>query len=195
MLYKLAQYVIRFIFFFIFRIRTYDISEINSYSGRLIVCCNHISALDPVVLGISVKPQIFFMGKKELFGNKFLSWLFKKLGAFPVDRMGVTLSALRSSLDVLKNDKILGIFPEGTRVDGFDENNAKPGIAMIAGRSGAKILPVYISGQYRFMGRIELRFGKPKDYFEGYTGKLNTEIYTEVSRQILEDIYSLGEVR
>ena len=132
------------------------------------------------------------MGKKELFENKFLSFVFRNLGAFPVDRQGISLSAIKSSITVLNNNGVLGIYPEGTRIHtGYDEKNAKPGIALIANKAKAKILPVYIKGPYKFRGKIEIFFGKEKDYFENFTGKPNTEVYTEIGKEILKDIYNL----
>ena len=132
------------------------------------------------------------MGKKELFESKFWSLIFSNLGAFPVDRKGVSLSAIKSSLNVLNNGGVLGIYPEGTRIkNGYDEDNAKPGIALIANKAKVKILPVYVEGQYKFRGKLNLYIGKEKDYFDNYEGKINTDKYTEIGKEILKDIYNL----
>jgi 1-acyl-sn-glycerol-3-phosphate acyltransferase len=133
------------------------------------------------------------MGKKELFDNKLLGFLFRKLGAFPVDRQGVSMSAIKSSLAVLNNNEVLGIFPEGTRVKQYDESNAKPGIALIANKARANIIPFYIKGPYKFRGRLEIYFGEEKNYFENMEGKPSTETYTEIGKQILSDIYNLSQ--
>lgn len=133
------------------------------------------------------------MGKKELFEKRVLGYVFRKLGAFPVDRQGVSMSAIKSSLAVLNNNGILGIFPEGTRVKEYNEENAKPGIALIANKAKSNIIPFYIKGEYKFRGRLEIYFGEEKNYFKDIDSKANTEIYTEIGKQILRDIYSLSD--
>lgn len=193
MLYKIAVLILKIFVFIAFDLKIYNADRINKTKGGLIACGNHTSMLDPIILAVSSKRQIHYMGKKELFDHKFLGYLFKKLGAFPVDRSGASLSAIRSSLEVLKADGVLGIFPEGTRVKQYDENNAKPGIALIANKAKADIVPFYIRGPYKFRGKIEIFFGEEKNYFENFEGRAGTEAYTEIGRQILEDIYKLGD--
>lgn len=192
MFYKIIVRVSRILVFLIFDLKVHNKENLDNTEGGLIVCGNHISMIDPVILAISTKRQIHFMGKKELFENKFLSYIFTKLGAFPVDRQGASLSAIKSSLNVLNKGGVLGIYPEGTRIkSGYDENNAKAGIALIANKAKVKILPVYLEGTYKFRARIDLYIGQEKDYFENYEGKMNTEKYTEIGKDILKDIYNL----
>ncbi len=167
--------------------------NINKTKGGLIACGNHTSMIDPVILAVSTKRQIHFMGKKELFDKKVFGYLFRKLGAFPVDREGVSMSAIKSSLAVLKNNEVLGIFPEGTRVKQYDENNAKPGIALIANKAKVNIMPFYIKGPYKFRGKIKIYFGEETNYLENLEGKAKAEEYGEIGKQILKDIYSLSD--
>lgn len=192
MFYKIAVNVLKVLVFIIFDLKVYNKENLDNTKGGLIVCGNHISMIDPVILAVSTKRQIHYMGKKELFENKFFSFIFRNLGAFPVDRQGVSLSAIKSSLNVLNKDGVLGIYPEGTRIkNGYDEKNAKPGIAMIANKAKVKILPVYVEGNYKFRGKINFYIGKEKDYLENYTGKMDTQKYTEIGKEILKDIYNL----
>lgn len=193
MFYNIIVIILKFLVFIVFDLKIHNSDRINNTEGRLIACGNHTSMIDPVILAVSSKRQIHFMGKKELFENKILGYLFRKLGAFPIDREGVSMSAIKSSLAVLKENEVLGIFPEGTRVKQYDENNAKPGIALIANKAKSNIIPFYIKGPYKFRGKIEIFFGENKDYFENYEGKANTEVYTEIGKQILRDIYTLSD--
>lgn len=195
MLYDIVVFILKILVFLIFDLKTHNTEAFNKSNSRYILCSNHISMIDPVILAVSTKRKIHYMGKKELFKNKFLGYIFRKLGAFPVDREGVSLSAIKSSLAVLNNDEVLGIFPEGTRVKEYNENNAKPGIALIANKASANIIPVYIEGPYKFRGRINIYFGEEKNYFENYTGKINTEKYSEIGKEILKDIYNLKKDR
>ncbi len=192
MFYKIVVAVLKVLVFIVFDLEIYNEDNINKTKDGLIVCGNHTSMLDPVILAVSTKRQIHFMGKKELFDKKVFGYLFRKLGAFPVDRDGVSMSAIKSSLAVLKNNEVLGIFPEGTRVSQYDENNAKPGIALIANKAKADIIPFYIEGPYKFRGKIKIYFGKETNYLENIEGMTKSEGYTEVGKQILKDIYSLS---
>lgn len=193
MLYNVLVFILKILVFLIFNVHVYNVEDFNRSKSRYILCGNHVSMIDPVILAVSTKRQIHFMGKKELFENKFLGYIFKKVGAFPVDREGISLSAIKNSLAVLNNDGVLGIFPEGTRVNEYNENNAKPGIALIANKAKSEIIPVYIEGPYKFRGRINVYFGGSKNYFEDNMGKINTEKYTEIGKEILKDIYGLGK--
>lgn len=193
MFYKIVVTILKVLVFIIFDLEIHNEDRINKTESGLIACGNHTNMIDPVILAVSTKRQIHFMGKKELFDKKIFGYLFRKLGAFPVDREGVSMSAIKSSLAVLKDNEVLGIFPEGTRVKQYDENNAKPGIALIANKAKANIIPFYIKGPYKFRGKIEIFFGEDKNYFENFQGKVNTEVYTEIGKQILKDIYKLSD--
>ncbi|NYB73547.1 1-acyl-sn-glycerol-3-phosphate acyltransferase [Sedimentibacter hydroxybenzoicus DSM 7310] len=193
MFYKIIVTILKFLVFIIFDLKVHNAERINDTKDGLIACGNHISMIDPVILAVSSKRQIHFMGKKELFENKFFGFVFKGLGAFPVDRQGISLSAIKSSLQVLNQKKVLGIFPEGTRVRQYNEDNAKPGIALIANKAKVNILPFYIKGTYKFRGKIEIFFGDETNYFEIFDGKASTEKYTEIGKEILRDIYKLED--
>lgn len=191
MFYKVICFILKLPVFILFNLKVHNAELFNKSNKRYLVCCNHINFLDPVILAVSTKRQIHFMGKKELFKNKILGYVFTKLGAFPVDRTGVALSAIKNSLKILNQDKVLGIFPEGTRVKGYNEENAKPGVAIIANKAKSNVIPVYIDGNYKFRGRINIYFGQEKNYFERIEGKVDTQKYTEVGKEILKDIYKL----
>ncbi len=191
MLYKIAQVLLKIIFSILFKVQIYNKENYNNIKDRCIICSNHISMFDPAVLGAYSNRQIYFMAKKELFQNKLIGFFFRRLGAFPVDRDGFSFSAIKNALSLLNKDCALGIFPEGTRVDGYDIENVKPGIAMLAYKSNSPVLPVYIESEYKFRGKVNIYFGIPKNYFSDCEVKPNNELYTKVSREILNDIYSL----
>jgi 1-acyl-sn-glycerol-3-phosphate acyltransferase len=193
MFYKIVVAILKVLVFIVFDLEIHNEDNINKTKGGLIACGNHTSMIDPVILAVSTKRQIHFMGKKELFDKKVFGYLFRKLGAFPVDREGVSMSAIKSSLAVLKNNEVLGIFPEGTRVKQYDENNAKPGIALIANKAKVNIMPFYIKGPYKFRGKIKIYFGEETNYLENLEGKAKAEEYGEIGKQILKDIYSLSD--
>ncbi|HYZ15889.1 MAG TPA: lysophospholipid acyltransferase family protein [Candidatus Acidoferrum sp.] len=130
--------------------------------GGLIVAANHISNLDPPVLGSALPRPVSYMAKKELFAMPFLGWLIRRLNAFSVDRQAGGTAALRASLRMLKEGACVGVFPEGGRnVTG--DNAIKGGVAFLAASSGVPIIPTAIVGtrRLRFRHPITVIFGEP----------------------------------
>lgn len=160
-------------------------------NGKLIICANHSNNWDPLVLSTIFPNEIRWMAKRELFENKILSYILYKLGSFPVDRQGTDITAVKNALKVLKSNEILGIFPEGTRVTGFNKDNAKPGVAMLALKSGANVLPIYIDSNYKIFKPVNINIGKPIDLSDNFNKRLSTEEYVEISTSILKTIYGL----
>ena len=89
--------------------------------GKSIVVCNHVGKMDVFVVAALYPDKTIFLAKKEWYKNKLLAWLLKVLGSIPVDRDKPSLTTIKESLQVLKNDKRLGIFPEGRR--NFETND------------------------------------------------------------------------
>lgn len=188
--YKFCRGICKFLYKIFFRFQVEGIEKVPE-QGKLIVCANHINLLDPITLAIAIPRPIHFMAKKELFDNKLLKALLEKLGAFPVDREGADLSAIRNSMNILKKDEILGIFPEGTRVKEFNIENAKPGIGLIAVKAQAPILPIYIESEYKPFRKVIVKIGEPLKVDRFYKQKLKTEDYKKLSEEIMYSIYSL----
>ena len=132
--------------------------------GPLIIAANHISWLDPPMVGAYCPRRITYMAKKELFEIKWLGFLITTMGAFPVDREGSARAAIKYSLEVLKDGGCIGIFPEGGRnVDG--DKQAQTGVALLASLSGAPVVPAAIIGSDRANERprphAKVVYGKP----------------------------------
>ena len=84
--------------------------------GGVILACNHISDLDPPVLAAASTRPVYFLAKKELFQNRLVGAILRGFKAYPLDRSKGDLAAIKRALGLLKEEKVLGIFPEGTRV-------------------------------------------------------------------------------
>jgi len=164
--------------------------------GAYIVACNHICDADPVILAVSVKNrrQIRFMAKKELFKVPLLAQLIKALGAFPEDRGGADVGALKKSLKMLESGEVVGIFPQGTRHPKEHPSNSevRNGIGMLAKRSGAMILPACIETKnfkiIPFFRRTRVRFGTP--YMPTYTLE-GSEAYAEIANEAFDHVLAL----
>lgn len=191
--YKFSRFLAKIVLKSFFKFKIHGIENIPD-NGRLIICSNHINLLDPPVLGVAINRQISFMAKKELFKNKLLSFIVSRLGAFPVNREGNDIRAIKNALKVLKNGNVLGIFPEGTRVKDFDLDNAKAGVAMIAIKSKTPIIPILIKSNYKLFSKIDIFIGSPIEFNEYYDKKLNANEYIEISKIILKEIYKLDKI-
>lgn len=188
--YRSMKFIAMIFFKIFFRINIYG-SENELSEGKLIVCSNHVNNLDPIFVSIAIKRQIHWMAKKELFQNKLMEWFIKKLGAFPINRGETDITAIRTALRILKENKVLGLFPEGTRVTEMNLENVKSGAGLLAVKSQANILPVYIDSNYKLFSKVNIYIGKTLDISDYYNKKLSSKEYEEVSKIILSNIYSL----
>lgn len=139
------------------------VGEENIPAGAVILCANHISSRDPILLLLRLRRKITFMAKKELFKVKLVGAVLREAGAFPVDRGRADLSAIRESMRVLKEGGVLGIFPQGTRSAENERTEMHGGAALIEQRSKAPVVPVYIDGPYRKFRRTYIYIGRPID--------------------------------
>lgn len=143
--------------------------------GGAIICGNHFTGHDPLVVGISMPRPVSFMAKQELFKLPVLGFIFRGMGAFPVNRGAPDRAALKKSIEVLENGGCFGIFPEGTRNRSGELGKAEPGTAYLALKSGAPVIPVGISSSYKLFSPIIVKVGKPVD-LDAYRGaKLSSE--------------------
>lgn len=166
----------------------------NIPDGAAVLCCNHSGMLDPLwVVAFSdlrILPRI--MAKKELFRNKILSWLFYKLGAFPVDRQGADIAAIKIAFQTLKDDNKLLIFPEGTRIRNGKRSQAHSGAALIASRMHAPIVPIYLSPKRHFFSPVHLIVGKA--YCLEFGGaKPTSQELQDSADELMRRIYEMGD--
>lgn len=114
--------------------------------GPLIIASTHRSYLDPLILGGFISRPFSTMGKRELFSNPLFARLITTLGAFPVDRESTRASTFRTAVKILRQGNVLVIFPEGGIVNSLGEQGFKEGVGLLAAMTGARVLPVYLSG-------------------------------------------------
>jgi len=149
--------------------------------GGFIIACTHTGYVDILNLGVAMYPrEIHFMAKKQLFEMKGLGWLVKHLNAFPVDRDNPGPSVIKIPSQLLKEGKIVGIFPSGTRsADGTD---LKQGAITIAQLAKAQIVPAaYVgarnAGDVMKRGKGYLIYGEP--FYVTGKGKEGREQFTQ----------------
>ena len=140
----------------------YDDKELFDDNKGLIICANHHSNCDPILLAWGCPKQIFYMSKEELFQkSKIFAWALRGVGAFPVSRGKGDMTAIKASVDIIRGGRYLGIFPEGTRSKTGELQRAKSGAALIASKTKADILPVGITyeDKDKFRSRVIIHFG------------------------------------
>lgn len=133
--------------------RTEFIGEENIPAGGAIIAGNHVSYLDPALLWCGAPRHVHFMARSSLFQQHILGWALPRLWSFPVKRGQPDRAAIAMATDLLERGDLVGIFPEGTRVrhEGADAElgEGHGGVAFIAMRANAPVVPVGIAGTDR----------------------------------------------
>ena len=181
---------------FLFRLRVKG-AENEPAEGVYLVCANHASALDPVLISAAFRRrQVHFMAKAELFKWP-LSVLLRALGAYPVSRGGGDVSAIRHTLQLLEQGHTVGIFPQGHRYAGVDPATTpvKSGAAMLAVRSGVPVIPVYLERKNHrnaFLRKTVVHIGQPIPVERfGYDPEASGE-YNRIAGEIFAAVCAIG---
>ena len=148
LIYELVHFSSRIFLVLFFRLRCSGRSNVPD-KGPVLICSNHQSFFDPVVVGISITRKMNYLARKTLFDVIGLGWLISALDAIPIDRDGMGIGGLKETLRRLKKDQMVLIFPEGTRSSDGEVLSLKPGFCALARRSKAPILPVAIDGAFQ----------------------------------------------
>ncbi len=168
-----------------FKFRVEGLENVPS-DGGFIVVSNHTSNFDPPIVGVSVKAPLTYMAKEELFKNRLFGGLIRKLGAFPVSRGSGDIGAIKTALRLLKDGRRMVMFPEGSRskTKGM-MRRGKPGAVMLAAKTGTGLLPIGISADYKFRGRVKVTIGKYIDFSEYKDKKLGAEELQRLTDEML----------
>ncbi len=193
--YTVLRFLVMIFFkiFFPFKI----VGRENVPDGAAVVCANHTHFSDPFYMAFAVpsKYHLCVMAKQELFKIKPLGALLRAVGAFPVNREAADMNAIKTSLQVLKSGKKLGIFPEGTRTHADGEVSPKSGAVRLAQKTGAPLIPMYIPREKKIFRRITVVVGEPVRVDP--TRKFSREELESISEDLMDKISKLGhtEVR
>lgn len=159
--------------------------------GAVLICSNHISNLDPPLVGSSMQRKVSYMAKESLFKIPIVSFLIKRFGAFPVKRGVQDKQALRTAMGILKEGQVLGIFPEGTRSKTGRLGKPLPGAGMFALKEDSVVIPVAILGPYAFFKGLRIVFGEPVKLDDLKQGKITSEATRKASDRIMDSIQKL----
>ena len=172
--------------------------------GKFIVAPNHLSHLDPPLIGGTfISRELMFMARKTLFKPGFWNWLLSRINVIPVDKENsAEIQSIRTAIKCLKNDMGLVIFPEGTRSIDGEIGTAQPGLGFIAHKTQAPIIPVKIINTNKILRKntvvpdfsqsTKIIIGKPIEFAE-YASQISNanNKYQEISDYILNKIKTL----
>jgi cytidylate kinase len=170
-----GSFVLRVIARALIRIRVEGDLSVIPESGPLIIAANHASSADPVLIGAFLNGRLHrplnWLGKRELVEMPVIGWFMREAGIHPVDRATADVEAFRTAIRVLESGNILTVFPEGTRSPDGVLQEVREGVAVLALRSGAPVLPVGVANSDKVWpkgallptpGRsITVRYGRP----------------------------------
>jgi len=201
-LYGVCHYLLRQFYETFFRGEAVGLENIPA-DGGFMIAANHVSHLDPPIVGALFPRQVCFFARKTLWKPGFASWWLNRVGVIPVDRDGGTdVGAIKRVLAALKQEKVIILFPEGTRSYDGKLQTAKPGVGLLACRTGVPVVPARVFGSFQAFGRdgtlrlgtpVTVVYGKPipaSDYDDSSAGK---ERYLLASQRIMAAIAELNE--
>lgn len=167
--------------------------------GAVILAGTHRSYFDIPLLALAARRPVHFMGKAELWDRGLSRWFCRTTGGFPVRRGDRDRPALRTALRVLDEGRVMGIFPEGARRDGPSIESLRGGVAYLARKSGAPIVPAALydtekllggSRKFRPFTKVVVKFGEPIDTTELSHGYMGEKLVLERLQGALQDLYS-----
>jgi len=200
-LYGFCHAVIKTIYGLAFRGETEGLEHLPG-AGGYIVAANHASHLDPPLVGLHLPRQVSFFARKTLWKPGLASWWLDGVGTIPVDRDGgADVAAIKRVLQVLRQGKVVILFPEGTRSPDGRLQAPKPGIGLIACKTGVPVVPARVFNSANAFGRggrirlgtpVDVTYGRPllpADYDHPEDGK---ERYQRAAERIMAAIARLG---
>ena len=131
--------------------------------GPALICSNHIHWIDPFIHGLAQRRSFWSMAKEELFKSKLSAFLIKSMGGFPIRRGKNDVGAMENAEELLRQGKMVAVFPEGHRSETGILQDYKPGVVLLAHHTGSPIIPSVIATKkpYRLFGPVKVIYGKP----------------------------------
>jgi 1-acyl-sn-glycerol-3-phosphate acyltransferase len=164
--------------------------------GAVVLISNHRSNWDPVFIGALAKRPVYYLAKAELFKNPFFSFVLTRLHAIPIKRGALDREALKKVLNLLKQGKLVLIFPEGKRSLTGEVASFRPGAVMFAARANALLIPAAVRNTRKlfpcgFRQRIQLIVGMPVTLTEPSGKKLTLADEDQISSRLRDEVVAL----
>ncbi len=166
-----------------------------------IIAGNHVSYLDPPIVGICFRKAVKFLARKTLFRTKFSNWLYPRLNAIPIDQEAPDLTGMKSVIRLLKNGNQVVLFPEGSRAPDGKIQPGAAGVGFIVSKARAPVVPVRIFGAHkalprgssfpRFFKRITVVVGEPIEFSDDELSAKGRDAYQHITDRIMEAIAAI----
>ncbi|NMP22453.1 lysophospholipid acyltransferase family protein [Sulfobacillus harzensis] len=189
--YWALYWAVRVVLSLYFRVRVYGLERVPR-EGPLIVIANHRSGFDPPMVGALMPRPVHFMTKVELFSYPLLPLVFKYVQAYPVRRGRPDRQAIRHSLDILRRGEVILLFPEGHRTETGDLQEARSGVVYLAQKTACQLIPIGISGEYRFRRTIRYVVGEPFTIDPQMSRREAQTLVMEKIRDLVQEGESMG---
>ena len=160
-LYSFLKSIFTILFKMLYRVEVSGYENIPK-NGKFILCSNHLSYVDPLIIVGYFSRHVYFMAKKEVFNIRVLGEIISFLNAFPVDRNSIDRKAIKNSIEILNSDEVLCMFPEGTRSTEGVIRDGHKGVGLISILSSSPILPMALSGTNKIIQKPRKRIFFPK---------------------------------
>lgn len=190
MLYRFLRCVFYIIYNVFFSAEAYNKENVPK-TGGVILAANHLSNWDPMLISCFFKRTVGYMAKQELFDVPIFGPALLHLHSFPVKRGAMDIKALRTAMQKLKAGDCIGVFPEGHRSKTGQLQQGSTGVAFIAAKSGAPVIPVAVFNTNNifhkgsFFAHIKVAYGEPIYYSGKKVDKQSLQAFTvEIMRQI-----------
>lgn len=189
MLYNSLKYLFRFLLFFLVKIEVKNPEQLP-LQGPVLLASNHSSNWDPIILAVFLPRKLHFMAKEELFKIFIVGSVIRKLGSFPVKRGIADRNAIREGIRVLQKDQVLAMFPEGTRSKTNELLPFQSGVAFLAHKGNASLVPVGLLGTNRILSGlrvlVSIQIGEPIRMNEIVEGKISGKQLEDIT-QVLQN--------
>lgn len=156
---KLSQEMVRWFFrvflMLFFRIRVHGLENYPAHEG-LLVCVNHQSYLDPIIVGVVVPRPVNYLGRKSLFKTASLAWFMRLNDTIALDREGAGIGGMKETLRRIKRGESVAMFPEGTRTPDGEFHSIKLGFCAVAKRTRSTLMPIGFDGAFQAFPRTRL---------------------------------------
>ena len=181
-----------------FRLRTYGRENLIE-DGPAILASNHSSYLDPPLVGVSCRKDVYFLARKSLFERPVIGALIAQLNTVPVDRDRGDVGAVRAMIKLLKSGNRVLVFPEGTRSKDGNLQPARAGVGLLIAKSLAPVVPVRVFGSYAALPRsggirfvpITVVIGKPLFFTKQDLGTDERTAYQVLSDRVMAAIAAI----
>ncbi len=171
--------------------------------GGVLIAANHASYLDIPFLGVALQRRAAFLGRQDLFPMPGIHWLCRWLGWIPIRQNRLDREGFAKAINLIKEGRVVVIYPEGTRTLDGTLGPGKPGLGVIVAETGCRVVPAYIAGTYEALPTeatwvrfhpIKVVFGPPIDFSADATRLAGKEFFRHVSRTVMARIAELGQV-